>query len=237
MGPWVLVLLARDASAGGLPFVGERLEWELRYAGVSAGSAWAEARSVEQGLQFEAGCQSASWYDAIYTVSDWVRSTWTPGRGSSRYETRFREGSFHQDQDMHLRADGVEVWRNLERDGVWRESTSRYPAALNAEDPVSALYVLRTLDGEGPWVFTVWNGKKALHVTVAPGPETTLSTAFGSLPARPVSLNVPHEGQVEQKGTFTVWLGEDPAHLPLRAELKANVGTFRADLVRYRGAG
>lgn len=235
MSLWALLLIG-SADAGELPFVGERLEWEVRYAGLSAGSAWAEARAVDGHVQLEAGCRNASWYDAIYTVNDWVRSTWSPGHGSRRYETRFREGSFHQDQDMHLRADGVEVWRNQERDGAWRESTSHYAAVPDAEDPVSALYVLRTLEGDGPWEFTVWNGKKALHVTVAPGQETTLETAFGPLPARPVSLNVPHEGQVEQKGTFTVWLGDDPRHLPLRAELKANVGSFRADLVGYRPA-
>ena len=234
MGLPLLLLLGALAGAAEPSFAGERLEWAMRYAGLSAGSAWAEAHAVGEQLLLEAGCQNASWYDAIYQVHDWVRSTWTPGRGSSRYETRFREGSFHQDQDMHLYPDRVEVWRDQERDGVWRESTTRYPAAPSAEDPVSAMYALRSLDGDGPWTLAVWNGKRALRVTVAPGPQTTLETAFGPLPARAISLDVPHEGEVEQKGTFTVWLGLDPSRLPLRAELRANVGTFRADLVRWR---
>ncbi len=229
-----LLLFTLEARAGELPFVGERLYWEVSYAGISAGTAWAEAREGEGSVVFEAGCRNASWYEPIYVVNDLVRSTWLPGAGSVRYQTWFREGRFHQDQDMRLHADGIDVWRKQLRDGSWQESTRRYPAAPGAEDPVSALYALRRAEGEGPWTLTVWNGKKALTVVARAGPEEALETALGVLPARRITLSVPHQGEVEQKGDFVLWLGTDPARLPLRAELHANVGTFRAELKGWR---
>lgn len=234
--PLALLLLA-PALAAELPFAGERLVWEVSYAGVAAGTAWAEARAEEGALLIDAGCRNAAWYEAIYVVDDAVRSTWVPERGSSRYETRFREGRFHQDQDMRLGPEGVEVWRRQLRDGAWEERTTRHAAAPGAEDPVSAMYALRLAEGDGPWDLRVWSGKKLLHVTAVAGPAETVETPLGAFVARRVSLSVPHEGEVQQKGSFAVWLTEDPRRLPVRAELEATVGTFRADLVEARAPG
>lgn len=226
---------AAEAPAGEVAsFVGERLRWEVRYAGIAVGAAWAEARPEGGAVILEAGARNAAWYESIYVVDDLVRSTWRPGEGSLRYQTWFREGSFHQDQDMRLEARGIEVWRRQLRDGAWQESTDRYAAAPGAEDPMSALYALRLAEGEGPWRYVVWNGKKALTVVATAGPEETMETALGELRARRVSLGVPHDGEVKQKGAFVVWLSADARRLPVRAELDANVGAFRADLIGVR---
>lgn len=232
-----LLRSALAASPEAPPFAGELLRWEVRYTGLSVGTAWAEAKAEGQELVIEAGARNASWYEPIYVVNDLVRSTWSPGAGSRRYQTWFREGRFHQDQDMKLGPDAVEVWRRQLRDGAWSESTTRYDPAPLAEDPISAMYALRREEGDGPWTYVVWNGKKALSVVATAGPEETLETALGALQVRRVSLAVPHEGQVSQKGSFVVWLSADERRLPVRAVLDANVGSFRAELIEYRSPG
>lgn len=240
LGTLALALALRGARAADTvtsAFAGERLRWELRYGGLAVGSAWAEARADKGNLVVEAGARNAAWYESIYVVNDLVRSTRAPGAGSLRYQTWFREGRFHQDQDMWLRPDGVEVWRRQLRDGAWSESTTRYDPAPLAEDPISAMYALRAAEGDGPWTWVVWNGKKALSVVATAGPEETLETALGELRVRRVSLGVPHEGQVSQRGSFVVWLSTDARRLPVRAILEANVGAFRADLIEYRSPG
>lgn len=230
----ILLLLLVAAALAAPPLAGERLRWQVRYAGVAAGEAWAEARADPLGLVVKAGAQNAPWYAPIYTMQDLVWSTFAPGRGSLRYQTRFREGGFHQDQDMRLYPDRVEVWRNQRIDGAWKAWTDTYPPCPGAEDPVSAMYALRQLEGEGPWSAVVWTGKKAITLNIVPMGATALETVFGVVEVRKLMLIAPHKGQVEQRGGFVVYLTGDERHVPVRAELKSNVGVFRADLIGYR---
>lgn len=234
LNPLVLALggLASAAEAP-LRFPGERLHWEVSFAGVAAGTAWSAARAEGDLVVFEGGCRNADWYAPFYTIDDSVKSTWRPGGGSVRYQTRFREGRFSQDQDMRLLPDGVEVWRRQWIDEAWKEWTDRYGPSPGAEDPVSALYALRLLDGEGPWEYPVWSGRKTFSLQVSAGEPITLDTVLGEVAARPYSLVAPHKGEVQQRGGFVVYLTEDARRVPVRAELKANVGTFQADLIGY----
>ena len=176
-----LLLLLAAAALAGPPLPGERLRWQVRYAGVAAGEAWAEARADPLGMVVEAGCKNAPWYASIYTMSDLVWSTFSPGQGSLRYQTRFREGGFHQDQDMRLYPDRVEVWRSQRIDGAWKEWTDTYAASPGAEDPISAMYALRDLPGEGPWTASVWTGKKTISLSILPRGRTVLDTVFGAV--------------------------------------------------------
>ena len=229
----ILLLLIAVALAA-TPFDGERLRWEVRYRGVSAGEAWSEARADPLGTVFEAGCNNAPWYAPIYTLDDRVWSTYSPTRGSLRYQTRFREGGFHQDQDMQLMPDRVLVWRHQRMDGAWKEWTDTYGASPGALDPVSALYVLREATGAGPWSWPVWTGKKTVALTAESRGQVSLETLFGTLEVDLVALTVPHKGEVEQRGGFLVYLTRDARRAPVRAELRSSVGSFRADLVGYR---
>lgn len=228
----LLLLLA--AAFAATPFDGERLRWMVRFGGVTAGEAWSEARDDVLGTVFEAGCKNAPWYAPIYTLDDRVWSTLSPERGSLRYQTRFREGGFHQDQDMRLYADRVEVWRRQRVDGTWKEWTDTYGPSPGALDPVAALYALREATGAGPWSWPVWTGKKTVTLTARSRGSTALETLFGAIEVEILALTVPHKGEVEQEGGFLVYLTRDLRRAPVRAELKANVGSFRADLVGYR---
>lgn len=233
----ILALLPLSLAAAP-PFDGETLRWEVRYAGVVAGHAGASARAEGDRLIFEGWAKNADWYAAIYTIDDLVRSTWLPGQGSERYQTWFREGGFHQDQDMRLSPQCVEVWRRQLRDGAWHEWSNRYAASPGAEDPVSALYVLRGLDGAGPWTTPVFTGKRTSPVVIRREGISTVDTVAGPMPADVFELTAPHQGEVEQRGRFLVYLSQDARRLPLRATLATNIGTIRADLVAWTdGAG
>lgn len=233
-----LLLPALLALAPSAPqqFVGEILVWEIGYAGVTAGTAWARASASGEALTLEGGCQNASWYAAIYSIDDFVRSTWAPGEGSRRYETRFREGGFHQDQDMRLGAEGVEVWRHQRFDEGWRDWTDRYPPSPGAEDPVSALYRLRGLSGEGPWVWPVFTGRKTAPLRVDRLGHAVEDTLFGARPVSLYSLRADHDGDIKQRGRFELSLTDDPRHVPVRAVLHSNLGPIRAELVGYQSA-
>jgi hypothetical protein len=230
-----MVWLLLGTLARAEDIAGERMRWDISYAGMVAGQAWADAKVDGGTLLLSGGAKNAEWYAPFYTIDDWVQSTWVPGHGSLRYETRFREGHFHQDQDMHLAESGIEVARRQEKSEGWKEWTTSYPAAPGAEDPVSAMYVLRSLEGDGPWSFLVFSGKKAWPLSVVPVERETIDTIFGKqTPVRVVELKTLHEGDVEQRGRFFVSLTDDERRIPVKVVIKTSIGPIKAELVSYQ---
>ncbi|MEL6343515.1 MAG: DUF3108 domain-containing protein [Myxococcota bacterium] len=230
---WLMMMLG-GALAGELD--GERLTWSLSFAGITAGEAWATVKPGPTSDQqiIEAGARNADWYGAIYSIDDFIRSTGSLTSGSVRYETRFREGGFQQDQDMTLSPEGITVWRNQKFKEGWREWTKTYPAAPGAADPLSALYMLRRLEGEGPWVLPVFSGEETWPLEVELlGREVWSKGVMGPVTVRVLSLRTLHEGDWEQRGKFLVYVTEDAHRVPARVVIKLNVGAIRAELIAH----
>ncbi len=227
-------------------FDGERITWQVRYAGLNAGTAWASAAAGPDGsLVLEGGAQNAPWYASLYSIDDWVRSTSVPGQGALRYETRFREGGFHQDQVMELGDASFDVWRKQRIDGEWREWERSYDAHDSAEDPISAVHRIRTLQDQdrvttelGPgWSFMIFSGEKTWPLIVTEvGRETLDVDVLGTVQTRVVELHTQHAGMLEQKGRFRIWLTDDDARIPVKLQVKTNFGAIRADLLAYEAA-
>ena len=235
----IALLFLGSIALAGSPFllpVGEAMRYEGSIAGIKGGHTWTRVSAGPGGaLIIEAGAKSASWYEAIYQVDDYVRSTWTPGAGSSRYESRFREGNFHQDQDMDLSsAAGFVVIRRQEFDDGWREWSTDYPGQPYVEDPASAIFQLRQLDGEGPWTFPVFSGEGTWELEVAlEGREVVKGTPLGDVTCRVLSLQTHHRGGWEQRGAFRVYITDDARRVPLRFVVKSSIGHVRFELVEY----
>lgn len=242
----LLALLVRPAMAQDpvADFHGERVVWEVRYAGVVAGTAWASSEAGEGGtLVLEGGARNAPWYGKLYSIDDYVKSTWLPGMGSQRYETRFREGGFHQDQDMRLDALGFDVWRKQRIDGEWKEWTKHYTSTPGAEDPISAIHRLRLLQDEAlapteigmGWTFPVFSGDKTWPLLVTVEEKGSLETeALGTVPVRVLELRTMHKGMLEQRGNFRIWLTDDARRIPVKMVVKTNFGAIRVDLLEYQ---
>ncbi len=228
------------AAAAATPYVGEQMTWEIRYMGVMGG--WARARAEsngESGVRFVATVDSAPWYESLYSIHDEMISTWLPGYGSRRYQTRFREGTFHQDQDMVLDPEGFTVHRRQrDRDG-WREWSDDYPAHPGAEDPVSAIQALRlhthsAAGGDAAWTAPVFTGKETWTLVVKPHGEREIDNPLlGTTAVRVVELFTAHTGDLEQRGRFLMFVTDDARRIPVRVIVRTNFGPVRADLVEY----
>ncbi|MFT4975792.1 MAG: hypothetical protein ACI8S6_001685 [Myxococcota bacterium] len=228
----MLLLLALAAHGAGH---GELLVWDVRFAGLVGGQAKAGVTDAPDGAYYvDAWLKNADWYSAIYTIDDHSRSTWTPEGGSIRYETRFREGGFEQDQDMRMSADAFSVWRHQKLKDGWREWTTPYDPHPYVEDPVTAIFALRGLEGEGPWSVPVFSGEATwpLEVTVH-GREHMDDTPLGAVDVVIYSLQSRHRGEWEQRGRFLVYLTDDTRHIPVRFVIKSTIGAIRADLTTY----
>lgn len=229
----MLLLAGMAALAAGGP--GEALVWSVRVAGINAGQAG--TRSLEgpgHHITIETWLKNADWYAPIYTVDDSTRSTWSPQGGSVRYETRFREGGFQQDQDMRLDPAGFEVWRRQKGKEGWREWTTPYAAAPYVEDPVTVIFALRESSGEGPWSMPVFSGKNTWPLNAELIRRETLEgTALGNVDVRVIALQTRHRGEWEQQGRFLVYLTDDAERIPIRMVIRSSIGAIRVDLIAY----
>jgi len=114
---------------------------------------------------------------------------------------------------------------------------SEFKTQPSSLDPLSALYVLRTMPlrpGQTTNVPFANNGKNyRLRVTVA-GREQ-VSTGLGQLPALKVTPLIQDEkGQPATTRNLTLWLSDDTRRLPLRMEVDLPVGSFALTLASAR---
>jgi hypothetical protein len=230
---------APPAPAQPLAFTGEYMRWEIKYMGVTGGFAEAWTEAGEDGRLVTTGiAQNAPWYAKVYTLDDRVRSTWDPAGGSAAYDTWFREGGFQQDQEMRLSADGIHVDRRQLGDEGWREWSNDYPAHPGAEDPVSAFFRMRMMDLDTTQRFPVFSGKRTWTLEVVTRKRERLQdTPLGPVYTRVVELRTAHEGDLEQRGRFLLWLTDDARQVPVRMVVKTNVGPIKANLIAYEAPG
>ncbi len=234
----LLAFSAPAASAGSQIAVGERIEWDVRYYAVRAGTAWAEVLAGEGGsLVLKGGARNADWYARFYTLDDLVESHWDPaGPGSTLYLTRFREGSFHQDQRMDIDPGGISVARKQRFDEGWRDWVDEYDGPGEpVEDPQSAFYRLRGLPlvPGASYRFPVFSGRLTWQMRVRVGQPQQLQTALGSVQVLPLQLFTQHQGDLEQRGAMELFVTHDSRRVPVRAIMHSNVGPIRAELTSY----
>lgn len=235
IGLWLASAVATtvdpDSAADADPPV-ERARWAVRYLGMTVGHI--DATTVlRDGTRVTTGAaRSAPWYRPVYDLDDTVTSTWTPNQGSQRYEARFREGRFHQDQDQRFLTDAVVVALGQRKKGQWVTWTDRLDPSPGAYDPIAAIQTVRTLEGPGPWELPVFSGRatRPLRVTVA-GTERLEHDLLGPVTVRALDLQTDHRGELEQAGQFRVWVTDDPRRLLVRAVIQTNVGAVRVNLV------
>jgi hypothetical protein len=224
-----LWLVATALAAEAPLSAGERLDWAISWMGISAGSAWSTTAGSRAGWVFEAGAKSAGWLASMYPIDDLLRSEWTPGVGSSRYVTRFREGRFEKDSDNRFTADAVVVAHTQRFDEGPRSWEDRYAAAPAAEDPVSAFYRLREEAGPvGERVhYQVWTGRKSIPMVV----WTAAVELYDGQPTFRVEVLTDH-GNEDVEPKLTVWITDDAAWVPLAALIRSRAGPVKATLVK-----
>jgi hypothetical protein len=118
--------------------------------------------------------------------------------------------------------------------GPWEK---RAAPAL-AQDPLSAIYVVRSLPLQAGHAFTmpIVDGRDIYHSRwQVAGPET-IRTAAGSLPAwRLTPTLTSPEGKLLTNYRITMWVSNDARRLPLKLEAGLTVGNFVLTLTKVSG--
>lgn len=198
----------------------ERLTWTVTYMGMAAGTAWAEHTRTGDAQTVVAGCTSAPWLAKLYPVDDRARSTWVTARGSTYYETRFREGTFQEDAEVHF-GDSIRSTVRMFKAGAWNTVERTFAPVPLVLDPVAAFYATR----EGVERMKVWTGRWGTDVVLRPAGTELLD---GTLALKVEVISEHKGGDIESRGML--WYTADADRVPIRLEFHTRVGPVLATL-------
>ena len=223
-----------------VPFdVGEKLQYDIRYVGVTAGYFSIEVLPFKfvndrQSYHFQGKAKTVKLFELIYRVDDSIES-YVDYNGL--YSERFTMDLDESKQTRKL----IELydydkkqsfyWNRIDHvKNGYKEEKQHYDIELWSQDPLSSLYYLRVaqlpkdpsqpevkfpviLDGK-PWELHV---KYKKHEKVYAGGEEREADAY--------TLDSYQNGELKNRDN-TIWISSDEHRYVLRIEAKVKVGTF-----------
>jgi hypothetical protein len=212
--------------------VGEKLNFEVKYGFISAGSASMEViKLVEyQGrpcYQLATMARSNSFFSSFYRVEDRVESIMdASGLYAWRFEKHLREGSYNSDRQYNLDQENHRV--------VYKNDTIE--VAPFVQDALSTLYYVRTQPlevGKSFFLDNFIDGKKYhLEVKVLKRETVTVEAGtFDCIVVEPITQSV---GLFKHEGQLKVWLTDDRLRMPVLMKSKVIIGSIGVELIDYR---
>ncbi len=223
-----------DGRSAPLPFeVGERLAYRVTWAEtLEAGTA--ELRVTSGGskgsgtYRLALDASSASDVASVYRLQFQCSSLFDPHRGISReYRRSFKEnGRTLRDRTVFNPA------RKTARVVDSSEQVNRLAIPLGAQDPVSAIYLVRTL-GLKPGLrilFPIVEGGETYQADVSVAGSELISTALGSFSAHRVEAVLRRGGSLMRDKKMTFWFTSGPRRIPVLASVSLPFGSLLVEL-------
>ncbi|MDA8140838.1 MAG: DUF3108 domain-containing protein [Desulfobacteraceae bacterium] len=231
------------ASPKEVPFVpGEKLEYQLRWENVPAGSAWLEVLPVkningQQAYHFVMVAESNAFVDIFYKVRDRIDAFADMDMSRSvLYSKKQREGSHEKDEVIEFDWDnGHASYSNY--------GEKKDPIALMAGsfDPLSAFYFSRTMtfDVGHQLERPITDGQKNVIGRLKVVGRETIELLNGkTYDTYLIEPEMNHVGGVfkESEGAkIQLWVTADEKRIPVRIQSKVAVGHFIGELVSANG--
>lgn len=212
--------------------VGERLEFDINYGFINAGTASMEVlRLIEYqnrpSYQIITRAESNNFFSTFYRVDDRIESIVDAlGLFSWRFEKRLREGNY--------RAERQYAFDQREHTTVYQGDTIEVEPFV--QDAISVFYYVRTQKLEPGQIIEVpafIDGRKFMMQVKVHGRETIEVQAgtFDCLKVEPLTEDV---GVFKNEGKLTVWLTDDRLKMPVLMKSKVVVGSISAELTDYK---
>ncbi len=217
--------------------VGEQLDFEILWVGIPAGRATlaVEERLEVAGrpaLRLVSTAVSNDIVDVFYKVRDRAESVIDcTGRYSLRFSLRTREGRRRRERDYTF--DLIRREATLDEPG---QAVRRFPLPEPVQDPLSSLYVVRTLPLEVGRSLSLraFEGGRLWELEVEVLRRERVAVPAGSFDTIVVKPLLKFEGVFQQKGDVVVWLTDDPRRMPVRMQSKVKIGSVAAELTSHR---
>lgn len=227
------------ANSKAMPFVpGEKLEYQLRWENVPAGSAWLEVLPVkdlngERVYHFVLIAESNAFVDFFYKVRDRIDAFANVDMTRSmRYAKKQREGRHEKDEVIEF--DWESGQAHYSNYGEKKEPISLMDGSF---DPLSAFYFTRTMpfDVGEELARPITDGQKnVIGRLKVVGRETIQLLNGDTYDTYLVEPEMNHVGGVfkESKGAkIQLWVTADEKRIPVRIQSKVVIGHFIGELV------
>jgi len=223
-----------DDRSGSLPFeVGERLAYRVSWAEtLEAGTA--ELRVTSRGskgsgaYRLALDASSTPAMASVYRLQLQCASLFDPHQGISReYRRSFKEN----DRTVRDRV----VFNPAGKTARYVDSSqqvNRLTIQLGAQDPVSAIYLVRTL-GLKPGIrvlFPIVEGGETYQADVKVAGSELISTALGSFSAHRVEAVLRRGGSLMRDKKMTFWFTNDTRRIPVLASVSLPFGSLLVEL-------
>ena len=240
------VLLGSPLVAASLPepvpervvpsfFFGERLVYDISWAGLRVGEAVLQSESGEpfngrDVFRLVSTAKSNKFLSYFYPVNDRVESI-IDAKGLYSYKITLDQKHGMWQRNRVVQFDQEEHTAELQAKG----RTSKFDVPPQVQDSLSSLYYFRTIPNliSGTSVYiNVHESKKNWKLEVQILGHETLRTALGTVPTIKVKAVVLYEGLLMNKGDLYVWLTDDARRIPVLMNGKVSIGSVTATLAR-----
>ena len=220
---YLLFLLNTSIWAVSPNFVGEELHYSAGFRLFPAGNAILSLKSDslngEVAYLLSTTVKTNSFLDNFYEVRDETLS-WLKVQDFSLLKAikKVRQGEYHRDHSVHLSGDSLLIWNK-----------KKFTVTEPVYDPIAFIYFLRSqnLSLGNTFHFLSASEKKIREVGVNITGKESINVSAGSfdcLQVEPVSSDgVP---LLKNNGELRVWLSNDEIKIPVKIEMKTNIGTM-----------
>ncbi len=230
------LLVSRPRSAFG---PGEQTIYAVTYLGVPTGQA-----VITVGLNLEK-YGTDTWpiictaettdVGAVYPVKDKYVTFWDPvQRRSVGSEMHADEGRERHRERVHLDQEAGKAFAFKQWEGKPAKEQT-YDITRETIDMAAASMKLRNLplDVGSQYEIPVFTGSTSFTLKATLTGREKITTRLGEKTALKMNVEVVFGGGLKTKRALSVWVADDPSHLPLRVDAEFLIGTMRAEVASY----
>jgi hypothetical protein len=230
----ILLLAPTSALCFTIP---ERLEFDITWTGIKAGTAIQELSREGSMLKILSTVRSTDWLSTFFHVEDHLETTLTTGTDGriglpTHYRMKVKEGRHVRDKEIIFDrgAKQAVIVDNIKKE---RTTVAISPATV---DTYTSFYLVRGMKLEvgKPVYVDIVDSKKQWRVEVEVLRKERITTRLGTFNTVVIKPRLKSEGIFDQKGEMLVWLTDDDRHLPVKMKSKVIVGSVSATLVGGR---
>lgn len=226
-----LNILAVTASAFPMP---ERLEFELSYAGITAGRAVQEVKLDNNEIQIVSTARSADWLRFFFPVDDRIESFLMSDApalsiGSPRlYRERKHEGKTVTNREARFDRQKLEVTTVDHRNN----SETKHVITKRTYDTLSSFFYFRTvpLQVGASYFIDIYDCKRLWNTEVKVLRREELKIPLGRFNTIVIQPLLKSEGIFARTGDMLIWLTDDERRIPVQMKSKVVVGSITVTL-------
>jgi len=217
---YLLTIINADEA---IPFnIGEKLIYDVSFAGIKAGKAFLEVldddnNSNEIHIRFTA--KTSFPFSSIYSIDDQI-DTWLDRTDlySKKIIKNINQGKYSKDSET--------IIDNKKFISITNKDTTKIPGYVY--DPYSLFYVLRTkplIIGETIRINT-FGGKKISPIQIITKSEEVINTIYGSFNCLAVKPFRKGSTLLKNKGDMMIWFSNDKKKIPVQIKIKLQYGSM-----------